>query len=96
MLSSTKARLVLVPLGRDAWRLCDAETDRDDPSGVVAYVELVRDGVYDVVWVSPCSGTARFPCLDDVLDEAAQLLRTTLVHGPTKPIPIPHLPPLAH
>ena len=44
-------QLVLVPLMRDAWRLCDRTVASSDADSLVVYVELVDDEAYEVVWV---------------------------------------------
>jgi len=88
----TVHRLELVPLGDEAWRLCDGNEEASDATSVVAYVERRPSG-YEVVWVSLRQGVERFATLGDVLERAAQVLAEVPVSGATRPIPIPHFAP---
>lgn len=89
----TVHQLELVPLGNDAWRLCDGNVEATDATSVVAYVE--RRGVgYEVVWVSACRGVERHATLGDVLERAAEVLADIPPSGATRPIEIPHFAPV--
>lgn len=59
-------QLVLVPLMRNAWRLCDRTIASSDADNLVAYVELVDDA-YDVVWMVAGPGVETFTALQEVL-----------------------------
>lgn len=85
-------QLELVPLGDDAWRLCDRTVDASDATSVIAYVER-RGLVYEVVWVSISRGVERFRTMGDVLERATGILANTPVSGATRPIPIAHFAP---
>jgi hypothetical protein len=86
-------QLVLTPLDDRAWRLRDQAIDRGDASRLVAYVELHDDGMYEAVWVSVGSGTARFASLEMLFLAAVQMLEQCRSLGALKPDPIPHRPP---
>ncbi|WP_460815958.1 hypothetical protein [Microbacterium petrolearium] len=88
----TVHQLDLVPLGEDAWRLCDRSVDSCDATSVVAYVERRDDG-YEVVWVSTHRGVERFTTMGDALERAAEVLSAVTPPGATRPIPIPHFAP---
>lgn len=94
-MSEIPDQLVLDPLSPTSWRLCDPSFGACEADSVVAYVEQRRDGRYGVTWVSRGVGTATFDTLDDVLRSARALFEATRPRGATKPIPIPHRPPLA-
>ncbi|MFD4958675.1 hypothetical protein [Microbacterium sp. NPDC058389] len=86
-------RLELTPLADRAWRLCDRSVSRRDAASVVAYVELLDDGVYEAVWVSAGIGSARFTTLESLLRATLRLLEQSVSLGPFAPSPIPHRPP---
>jgi hypothetical protein len=90
---SRESQLVLVPLDDRAWRLCDRSIARNDPANVVAYVELLPNDVYEVIWVSVGFGTVRYASLDRLLDDAMKLMSCRRSSGALKPAPIPHRPP---
>lgn len=92
---SIDGRLTLDPIGEGAWRLCDHSFADCDADSVVAYVELRPDGQYEVTWVAHAVGTAVYSAMGDLLRDAADLLDASRTRGGTKPIPIPHRPPLA-
>ena len=67
-------QLVLVPLLPDAWRLCDRTFANSRSDDLVAYVELVDDEDYEVIWVGAGSGIQSFSRLEDILRAAFELL----------------------
>ena len=88
--------LELVPLGDSAWRLCDharAAAAGEDPT-LVAYVERLRPGAYETVWVHPGPRVDTFPTLEAVLVAAARRLSSAMSTD-SKPVPIPHRAPLS-
>lgn len=89
----TVHQLELVPLGDEAWRLCDGNVEASDATSVVAYIER-RAGGYEVVWVSVHRGIERFATLGDVLERAANVLASMPISGATRPIAIPHFAPV--
>lgn len=86
-------QLVLTPLCDRSWRLCDRGLARTDPASLVAYVELLDDGVYEVVWVSVGVGTAHYASLEELFLAAIDRLDRARSLGAVKPEPIPHRPP---
>lgn len=89
----TVHQLELVPLGDEAWRLCDGNVEASDATSVVAYIERRTSG-YEVVWVSVHRGVERYATIGDVLERAAKVLADVPASGATRPIPIPHFAPL--
>jgi hypothetical protein len=67
-------QLVLVPLTRNAWRLCDRAVDSHDADSVVAYVELCAGGAYEVAWLWAGFGVEKFRSLEAVLRAAFRRL----------------------
>ena len=92
---ASSGELALDPLSDRSWRLCDRSFGARDADSVVAYIELRNDGRYEVTWVSIGVGTAVYDTLGDLLRDAADLFAVARPRGATKPIPIPHRPPLA-
>lgn len=88
------ASVVLTPVGDNAWRLCDHRMPPDDPAGLIGYVERTDSTGFDVAWVTGKLGIERFATMDDVLRATVERLRNQRIRIATKPIPIPHLPPL--
>jgi hypothetical protein len=86
-------RLALIPLAHRSWRLCDRSVARTDAASLIAYVELLDSGMYEVVWVSIGFGTARYPSLETVFRAASRMLKRSRSGGAFKPEPIPHRPP---
>lgn len=76
-----------------SWRLIDRSIETRQPGSVVAYVEKVA-GAYDVVWVWGTHGSDRFESLDAVKKAAAALLEMCARERSTRPVPIPHRPPV--
>jgi len=87
-------RLELVPLADDAWRLCDRAVATCDADSLIAYVELRRDGRYEVTWVAHGFGVDTYAALGDLLRNATRMLAASAARR-DKPVPIPHRPPLA-
>lgn len=86
-------QLVLTPLADRSWRLCDRGVSRTDAASLVAYVELLDDGMYEAVWVSVGLGTGRFATLEGLFRAAVEMLDNSRSLGAFKPAPIPHRPP---
>lgn len=86
-------QLALMPLDERSWRLCDRSVARHDASSVVAYVELLPTGTYEVVWVSIGFGTSRYSSLEALLRAAVTMMSRARSSGALKPEPIPHRPP---
>lgn len=85
-------QLALMPLDERSWRLCDRSVARH-ASSVVAYVELLPTGMYEVIWVSIGFGTSRYPSLEALLRAAVTMMSRARSSGSLKPEPIPHRPP---
>lgn len=88
-------QLVLDPLSDSTWRLCDRSVAACDADNVVAYIERLPDGAYEVIWVSHGVGMATFATLDEVRARAAEMVAPRRPRAPVKPVPIAHRPPLA-
>lgn len=89
------SHLILDPLSEHAWRLRDRSFAISDADSVVAYIEQRADALYEVTWVAHAVGVAVYETLEELLHDAAELFAMTKPRGSTKPIPIPHRPPLA-
>ena len=87
------SQLVLTPLADRSWRLCDRGFSRSDAASLVAYVELLDNGMYEAVWVSVGLGSARFATLEGLFRAAVEMLEQSRSMGAFKPEPIPHRPP---
>jgi len=92
---SDPPQLVLDPLSDTTWRLCDRSVAACDADNVVAYIERLADGTYEVIWVSHSVGIATFATLEEVQARAAEIVAPRRPRGPVKPIPIAHRPPIA-
>lgn len=85
-------QLVLEPLDRRTWRLCDHAPDRYDAECLIGLVEHTDHGEYEVTWVMLGGGCDRYPTLTAVMSAAIDLVgRADRPHG--RPYPIPHIPP---
>ncbi|MEJ1155173.1 hypothetical protein [Microbacterium marmarense] len=87
-------QLRLEPLGEGSWRLCDHSLSPNDPGCLIAYVEQLREGPYEITWVAFSRHRETYDSVNDVLRAANALLNASGSSGPNKPAPIPHLPPL--
>ena len=89
-------QLELVPLGDNAWRLCDrARIDLDGGDGtLIAYVERLAGGAYEAVWVNHGPRVEIFASLEAVVVAATRRLARR-VSTDSKPVPIPHRAPLS-
>ena len=67
-------QLVLIPLMRDSWRLCDRTVASSDADSLVAYVESVDGEGYEVVWVVAGAGVETFTRLEEILCAALERL----------------------
>lgn len=87
-------QLELVPLGDNAWRLCDhAAAGGGDARTLIAYVERLPHGSFEAVWVIDGPRVNTFASLPEVLVAAARRLAVS-VSTDSKPVPIPHRAPL--
>jgi hypothetical protein len=84
--------LEFVPAGDEVWHLCDRSLSEDHPQAVVATVKRTLRGV-TVVWHRDLRAPRHFSRLDDVFRTAIEVLSCGS-GGPTRPIPIPHRPPV--
>lgn len=85
-------QLVLVPLMRDAWRLCDRTVASSDADSLVAYVESVDDEAYDVVWVAGGAGVETYTRLEDILRAAFERLSRADDAGDVRAAPLSLVP----
>lgn len=84
----------IVPLGRNAWRICDGARAQSDGSRLVAYVDRNEIGTLDVLWLrSPCPTRSRYRDLDEVLADLNAAINAAGTPRSTRPIQIPHFPP---
>lgn len=87
-------RLILVPLSASAWRLCDSSVSSSDAAHLLAYIEAVADGGFEVTWVYGGRGTATYATTEAVLRVAVRRVAAAAPRR-VKPKPIAHRPPLA-
>jgi hypothetical protein len=85
-------QLVLVPLLRDAWQLCDRTFANSRADDLVAYVELVDDEDYEVIWVGAGSGVQSFSRLEDILRAAFELLSAQALADDSRRVRLSLLP----
>lgn len=85
-----------MPVGDDAWKLCDLDVAQNDPRHVLAYVEAADAGV-DVVWVShgPRHGE-HCASLDEVRHRAEVSMQAESGPRSAPPITIPAFAPPRH
>lgn len=94
-LTSTSAWEVM-PLGHDAWRICDQARESHDPSRLVAYVDRIGTGTLDVLWLrSPCPARSRYEDLDELLTDLDAAIAADRVSRVARPKQIPRFPPAA-
>lgn len=89
-------RLAFEQLDDDRWRLCDLSVPVADAEHVVAFVERMPRGTYEVTWLIAGPSVQRLSHVEDILREAVTMRH--LAERPrggraTKPMPIPHVPP---
>lgn len=82
------------PFDDRTWRLIDVSVGEREAGHVVAYVERIGDA-FEVIWVWGTHGSDRFASLDAVRDAAMALLAVFDRAHRTRPVPIPHRPPVA-
>ena len=46
------AHLEVVRLGRSDWRVSDSTRERDDPTRLLGFIERLKRGHFEVVWIS--------------------------------------------
>ncbi|MET0734257.1 MAG: hypothetical protein ABWY55_01230 [Microbacterium sp.] len=91
--SRDKAPYTLVRVDQIDWVVQDRRFRLDDARHVVASAHATEDDAIDVVWIQPIPLPTRYARIDDLLDDlgrwwSMQSGRTT------RPIPVPHVPPL--
>lgn len=94
MIAEDVGRLVLEPLGEDAWRLCDTAVEESNAARLVAYVERTADGGFEAIWMGLGIRPTVHASTADVLIAAVEVRRMTVRATHTKPIPIPHRAPI--
>ena len=58
----------VMPLGHNAWRICDRTKESHDPSRLVAYMDRTSAGTLDVLWLrNPCPTRCRYEDLEELL-----------------------------
>lgn len=90
-------RWEVIPIGRTAWRICDATRHHGDAERLVAYVDADDGGALEVLWLrNPCPTTSRYHAMAEILDElsAAQPIEVVRDRA-APPRSIPHFPPQA-
>jgi hypothetical protein len=91
---STAAWEVL-PLGANAWRICDSAREPMDPSRLVAYMDRSDTGSLDVLWLrSPCPTRSRYRDLDELLADLDAAAAEGRVSRSVRPQQISHFPPV--
>ena len=85
-------QLVLVPLLPDAWRLCDRTFANSPADDLVAYVELVDDEDYEVIWVGGGAPVQSFSRLEDILRAAFEMLSARAQAQDGRPVRLSLLP----
>lgn len=86
-------QLIFQPLSVDSWRLCDHRVGRGDIGHVIAFVQLRRDGAYEVIWLTGLVGPRVFRTTAELIEAAELLLDRPVGRGSTKPVPIAHRHP---
>jgi len=82
----------LLRVDQTTWTIRDVALPEGDPRHIVAVItDLGAEGV-QVVWTQPTHRPTRYFSPQAVLDEVTQPGRPA--SGSTRPVPIPHLPPL--
>lgn len=91
--TAVSARIVFQEIGASSWRLCDTSVPPNHADHVVAYLE--RHGSrYDVVWLRGVHESELFARRSDIVRAAMRRIDRTPVSAATRPVPIPHFPPL--
>lgn len=84
----------LLPLERNAWRLCDGQRGPNDPSRLVGYIEKTDYGTLDVLWLrSPCPVRSRYRTMEELLGDLDAAVANPTTARSTPPSVIPHFPP---
>lgn len=94
MITADQRRLVFEPLGDTAWRLFDTTVAERDASLLVTCIERVASGDYVAIWLGFGIRPSLHPTREDVLRTAQLLGRADALSTRSKPIPIPHPPPV--
>lgn len=84
----------LLPLERNAWRLCDGSRGPHDPSRLVGYIERTDYGTLDVLWLrSPCPVRSRYRSMEELLGDLDAAVANPTAARSAPPTVIPHFPP---
>lgn len=84
----------LVPLGHDAWCICERARARSDAERLIAYVDQNALGMLDVLWLRrPCPTRSRYRDLDELLADLDAAVAAPAVPRWSRPVPIAHFPP---
>jgi hypothetical protein len=84
-------RYVLKRVTPSEWIIEDRRYESDDPRHVVACVYEYSDTEVEVAWLRDLPLALRYANAQEVLHEVARVQDPSRA---TRPIPIPHLPPL--
>jgi len=89
----TRPPFALVRLSAEDWLIHDTRYDDDDFRRTVGAAHRGADDIVEVVWVQRIPLPTLYATTDDTI---AELNRWWRIHdsAPSKPTPIPHLPPL--
>ncbi|MCH6231499.1 hypothetical protein MK786_12175 [Microbacterium sp. CFH 31415] len=76
----------------DCWRLCDGTLPENDPR-VIALAELKDDHV-TVLWLRKRNKRSTLATFEQALRAAEKIIHDAEHRRPSRPVPIPHFPPL--
>ncbi|WP_019179046.1 hypothetical protein [Microbacterium yannicii] len=82
-----------VPIADTGWLIYDNRYPLDDSRHVVAHVEANED-FFDVTWVRPLPLPKVYVRVEDALHDVERCTITGSARSSTRPVPIPHLPPV--
>ena len=86
----------VVPLGRNAWRICDRTRGFSDAERLIAYVDRNELGTLEVLWLrSPCPTRSRYRDLSELLADLDAAVVADVQPRSAQPQEIPHFPPAA-
>ncbi|KQZ25193.1 hypothetical protein [Microbacterium sp. Root553] len=91
MTGDPEPRYVLHRVTPSEWVINDRRYSPDDPRNVVGCIYEYADTDVEVVWLRDLPLSARYANAQEVLDEVARIQDPSRA---TRPIAIPHLPPL--
>jgi hypothetical protein len=82
-----------VPVSDTDWLIYDTAYPLDDSRHVVAHIEAKED-IYDVTWLRQLRLPMAYFRLEDALHDIERRTATGTLQRSTRPIKIPHLPPV--